>query len=128
MCLRSPERIRCGIHACAGHIRRLDGRGNPSPALSSDGEPEAGTHPTQRKPGETVLGSPSRGDKTIVSRTSRRGGAGEAVADGPPGVGVGGQVDDDRGEVALVEGVERSVEHGCVGVGLGGHRHDHEIT
>jgi hypothetical protein len=25
MCLRS------GIHACAGHIRRLNGRGNPEP-------------------------------------------------------------------------------------------------
>jgi hypothetical protein len=31
MCLRRRERLRLGIHACAGHIRRLNGRGNPSP-------------------------------------------------------------------------------------------------
>jgi len=31
MCLRS------GIHACAGHIRRLNGRGNPEPPQLVEG-------------------------------------------------------------------------------------------
>ncbi len=37
MCLRS------GIHACAGHIRRLNGRGNPSPPLNGSPKRERGT-------------------------------------------------------------------------------------
>jgi hypothetical protein len=55
MCLRS------GIHACAGHIRRLNGRGNPSPTRSRMSTARRPPTAQQRTPrADKAVATPSR--------------------------------------------------------------------
>ena len=94
MCLRRRERLRLAIHGFAGHIRRLNGRGNPSPPvfqlrrLRAPRVPLAGVFDQRRQeaeaqanPSEPEPGGRRRtsGDGIWGARSRRgRGGAGQA--------------------------------------------------